>query len=67
MIGPAKVAAKHKLIPFKVDLGRLLIAGPELPTPELREELGRFTSLEIEFRLMTPGNYRELASALLPA
>ena len=64
---PAKVAAKHKLIPFKVDLGRLLIAGPELPTPELREELGRFTSLEIEFRLMTPGNYRELASALLPA
>jgi hypothetical protein len=43
---PRRVAARNKLVPFRVDVGRLLIAGPELPTPELRAELGRFTSLE---------------------
>jgi adsorption protein B len=64
---PALVATRNKLVPFRVDVGRLLIAVPELPTPELREELGRFTSLEVEFHLVTPTNYEELTSALLPA
>jgi len=64
---PAKVVARHKLVPFRVDVGKLLVAGPELPTPELREDLGRFTSLEVEFHLMTPTNYRELVKELLPA
>jgi adsorption protein B len=64
---PAQVAARNKLVPVRVDVGKLLIAGPELPTPELREELERFTSLEVEFHLVTPTNYEELTSALLPA
>lgn len=63
---PAKVAARNKLVPFSLDLGRLLIAVSEVPTDELREELGRFTSLEVEFHLVTPSNYEELANALLP-
>ena len=38
-----------------------------MPTPQLRDELRRFTSLEIEFHLVTPGNYCELARELLQA
>jgi adsorption protein B len=64
---PAKVSARYKLIPVKLDVGRLLVAGPELPTPELREELQRFTRLEVEFHLITPTNYGELANRFLPA
>lgn len=64
---PVKVAVRHRLVPVKVELGRLFVVGPELPGPELRDELGRFTTLELEFQLVTPGNYDELLSALLPA
>ena len=46
---PAKVAARNKLVPFSLDLGRLFIAVPELPTRRVREELGRFTSLKSNF------------------
>lgn len=64
---PAKLAAQHKLVPFKVDLGTLFVAGPEIPTPELRQEIQQFTTLSLEFYLVTPSNYRELISALLAA
>jgi bacteriophage N4 adsorption protein B len=63
---PARVSERHKLIPVKIEVGRLLVAGPEMPTPELRAELRRFTRLEIEFHLVTPKNYRELANEFLP-
>ena len=63
---PARVSERHKLIPVKLDAGRLLVAGPEMPTPQLRTELRRFTRLEIEFHLVTPKNYRELANEFLP-
>jgi hypothetical protein len=63
---PARVAMKNRLVPFGVDVGRLLIAGPELPTPELRAEVGRYTSLEVEFHLVTPSLYRELAAVMAP-
>ena len=64
---PKGLAEKHKLVPLKVDLGRLLVGGPELPTHAMREELSKYTALEVEFCLMTPGNYQELVSALLRA
>jgi bacteriophage N4 adsorption protein B len=64
---PARVAIELQLIPFKVDLGRLFVAGPEVPTAATRQKLQRFTSLEVEFHLVTPANYRELAKEFLPA
>jgi len=64
---PERVSAQYRLIPIRLDAGRLLVAGPEMPTPQLREELRRFTSLEIEFHLVTPRNYQELAKELLQA
>ncbi|HYI97483.1 MAG TPA: glycosyl transferase family protein [Bryobacteraceae bacterium] len=64
---PVRVATELQWIPFKVDLGRLFVAGPELPTAETRQKLQQFTSLAIEFHLVTPAQYRELASQFLPA
>ncbi len=64
---PVRVATELQLIPFKVDLGRLCVAGPELPTPETRLKLQQYTSLAVEFYLVTPAQYRDLASQFLPA
>ena len=64
---PASVASRHKLVPFKMDLGRLFIAIPDLPTTEMREEIRQFTSAPIEFQLVTPSNYQQLVNELLPA
>ena len=64
---PAHLAARHKLVPFKLDLGVLFVAGPELPTTSMRREVEQFTSAQVEFHLVTPSNYRELVNELLPA
>ena len=64
---PARLASRHKLVPFKLDLGTLFVAGPELPTPEVRNEVGRFTSARVEFHLVTPRNYQQLVNEFLPA
>ena len=62
---PLAVATRHQLVAFKIEVGRLFVAGPELPTPEVRKDVERYTSLELEFRLVTPSEYRGLAEALL--
>jgi adsorption protein B len=64
---PAAVASRHKLVPFKVEVGRLFVAGPELPNAEVRREVERYTSLELEFHLVTPSSYRRLTEELLTA
>lgn len=62
---PAKIALAWKVLPFKIESGRLFVAGPEFPSEAMQKDLRRFTSLEIRFQLITPGNYKELAEALL--
>jgi bacteriophage N4 adsorption protein B len=62
---PAAVSLRNKLVPFKIEVGRLFVAGPEIPSAGLRREVERYTSLELEFHLVTPSNYRALAEDLL--
>jgi hypothetical protein len=62
---PAAVASRHKLVPFKVEVGRLFVAGPELPNAGVRQEVERYTSLEVEFHLVTPSSYHRLVNELL--
>jgi adsorption protein B len=64
---PAAIARRHKLVPFKIEVGRLFLAGPELPNAEVRREVERYTSLEVEFHLVTPSNYRRLTEEFLAA
>jgi adsorption protein B len=62
---PAKVGADLQMVPFRVEKGRLLVAGPKPPGLNFRQELSRFTRLEIEFHLVTWRNFEELKSVLL--
>jgi adsorption protein B len=57
---PARVEAVSKVIPFRIDRGRLLVAGPRAPASTELKALRRFTNLEIEFHLVTWRNFEEL-------
>jgi adsorption protein B len=62
---PWEVVRDWRVLPFKVELGSLFVAVPELPTDELQRDLKKYTSLEIRFQLVTPANFAELTTSLL--
>jgi adsorption protein B len=64
---PGAVARRWKLIPFRVERGRLYLAGPELPADDTLRLLRSFTRLEIEFQYITPHNFAQLSEELLGA
>jgi hypothetical protein len=53
------------VLPFRVAEGRLFVAGPDLPSPEMNAALRTFTTLEIRFHLVTPTDYQVLTQTLL--
>ncbi len=57
---PAEVSRRWKVLPFRVSSGQLYLTGPELPTEQMYAEIARFSSLEIRFHLITPGDYAAL-------
>jgi hypothetical protein len=59
---PAEVAERLQIIPFKVERGRLLVAGAHPPKEALREALRKVTKLDVEFYLVTWRNFEELRS-----
>lgn len=64
---PAAVARKWKVLPFRVAEGHLFVAGSELPSEEMHDELRRFSSLELRFHLVTPAEFEELEREYLPS
>jgi len=62
---PWDVIRAWRVLPFKVERGSLFVAGPELPTEEMQQDLKKYTSLEVRFQLITPANFAELTSSLL--
>jgi adsorption protein B len=62
---PRRVAVEFTVLPFRVATGVLDIASPEAPATGTAAEIGRFTKLELRFHLVTPGEFRRLAEALL--
>ena len=42
-----------------------VVAGPETVSEEMSDELRRFSSLEIRFHLITPGNFESLREEFL--
>ena len=63
---PASVSRKWKVLGYKVASGQLFIAGPDAPSEEMHADLRRFSSLEIRFQLITPGNFESLVQEFLP-
>ncbi|MDP9054237.1 MAG: glycosyl transferase family protein [Acidobacteriota bacterium] len=62
---PAEIARRWRLLPFRIAGGELYVAGAELPGEEMQREIRGFSSLEVRFQLVTPGEYEELAAAYL--
>jgi adsorption protein B len=62
---PSAVARNWRVLPFRVAEGRLFVAGPDLPSPEMNAALRAFTTLEIRFHLVTPSDYHVLTQALM--
>ena len=62
---PGAVARRWKVIPFRVESGKLYLAGPELPADDTLQQLRAFTRLEIEFQYITPRNFDRLSEELL--
>jgi bacteriophage N4 adsorption protein B len=63
---PADIAKRWKVLPYRVAAGSLFVAGPELPSDAMHDELRKFSSLEIRFHLVTPTEFEEMASEYLP-
>ena len=63
---PARVSRKWKVLGFKVVSGQLFVAGPDVPSEQMNEDLRQFSSLEIRFHLVTPANFQELVNEFLP-
>ncbi len=61
---PAHIEKRFGVVPFRVEAGRMLVAGTRVPPSTLFEELKSFTRLRIDFQLVTEGNYRQLRSLL---
>jgi adsorption protein B len=57
---PPESISGSAVIPFRVDRGRLLVAGPHPPQAGELQALQRYTRLEIEFHLVTWRNFEEL-------
>lgn len=62
---PSRVTRECRVIPVRVEEGRLYLAGPEAPSEETERAVRRVTSLEPRFSLVTPSNFEELAESLL--
>lgn len=61
---PERAQAAARVVPFRVERGRLFVAGPEPLASSALESLRRYTALEIEFYLVTWRNFEELRRLL---
>jgi adsorption protein B len=61
---PAKLARRFGIVPVDVQAGRLIIAGSRIPAPGALETITGFTSLAVDFQLITRRNHAELDGLL---
>lgn len=57
---PADMSRQWQVLPFRVEQGRLHVATPDVPSPELQRELAGLSGLEIRYRLVAPAQFKEL-------
>jgi len=62
---PAEMSRKWHILAFRIAAGELYLAGTEIPGEQMRQEIRKFSSLEIRFQLVTPTEYAELAAKYL--
>ena len=64
---PAEMARRCKVLPFRLETGRLHVAVPDVPSPELNRELAGLSGLEIRYRLVPPAEFARLEREYLTA
>lgn len=62
---PLHVVERWRVLPFEVKEGCMVLASPEIPTPQSIEALQGFTRLQIRFHLVTHSNFEFLRRQLL--
>jgi hypothetical protein len=62
---PLHVVERWRVLPFRINEGKLLLATPYEPPPSARAELKRFTHLEVCFQLVSLENFQKLAAGFL--
>jgi adsorption protein B len=62
---PAALSRKWQVLPFRIAAGELYVASSDLPGDEMQSDIRRFSSLELRFHLITPGDYEVLAQQYL--
>jgi hypothetical protein len=62
---PTEVSRRWGVLPFRVVAGQLFVAGPELPSEEMTQDLQRRSKMEVCFHLVTPTDFEELARVYL--
>jgi adsorption protein B len=61
---PAHIEARFGIVPVDMRGGRLIVAGKQVPTPDALQVVQSFTSLGVDFQLVTRQNYSELQNLL---
>jgi adsorption protein B len=64
---PTETARRWKVMPYRVEPGRLLAVTAEVPSREMDRDLAGLSTLEIRYRLVLPGEFEELAREYLPS
>ncbi len=62
---PVSIVQRRRVLPIRIEEGRLYLATPESPCEEVHAELRDFTALEVCIQLVTPTNFQALEEALL--
>jgi type IV pilus assembly protein PilB len=57
---PRHLTKRFGVLPVSVNDGRMLVASANVPTPNLFVELKQFTTLEVDFQLVTRSNFEEI-------
>jgi hypothetical protein len=61
---PLHVVERWRVLPFRINEGKLLLATPYEPPSTAHAELKRFTHLEIRFQLVSSENFERLLSVI---
>jgi hypothetical protein len=62
---PAETVRRWKVMPYRVEPGRLLAVTVEVPSRAMARELAGLSTLEIRYRLVLPREFEELAREYL--
>lgn len=63
---PVEAVRHWKVLPYRVETGRLHVATADVPSQELTRELASLSALEIRYCLVRPGEFAKLAREYLP-